>query len=345
METRMDPKKSAAIDRIVARKVRAAGPGLALAVIKDGNPIHVAGYGLADLDTREPVTPRTQFHMASCGKQFTALGITMLRARGKLRYDDRIGRHIPELAGYKGVTIRRLLHHLSGVYDFYEIKPIEDELCRRASEPTNRHLVRLYADLDCPMSVTAGRFSYSNAGYDLLGSVIERISGQSYREFFRTRVFARLGMTDTYSLPARRRLAGRCVATGNLKNGRYIVQSDHRLDGICGSGSIYSTVFDLCRYEAALAADRLVSAASMRTAFRSGIQDNEKSTGYGFGWDVTDEFVEHAGEWNGYASHVRRYRDRRLSIYVLSNNTFANEDAWDYFAPKDIVEAIAKKFP
>jgi CubicO group peptidase (beta-lactamase class C family) len=318
---RSDAEKSAHIDRIVARRIKPA-PGLAIAVIRDGRVVHLAGYGCADLETATPITPQTQFHMASTAKQFTALGIMMLKEKGKLGFDAHIGKHIPELSGYpQGVTIRRLLHHLSGIPDLYETH-FEKKLLALAHHPTNGHVIRLLAALGCPMGRTAGRFSYSNTGYDLLGSVIERVSGQSYRAFFRARVFAPLGMDDTFSLPAAARLARRQCAIGYEEKRRgFVAEAEHALDGICGSGSIYSTVADLVRYEAALAAGRLVSDATMRVALRSGVRDNGTPTGYGFGWNVTPDYSEHSGEWIGFVSHLRRYRRRRLSIYVLSNAT------------------------
>ena len=323
MERRADSERSAAIDRIVGRVIGPATPGLALAIISEGEIVHLAGYGLAHLDTRTSVTPTTQFHMASCGKQFTGLGIMLLQEEKKLRLDDPIGRHIPELAGFAGkVTIRRLLHHLSGVHDFYDDADGERKLLALSPRPTNEDLIRLYAMLGWPTTRRLGNFSYNNSGYDLLGCVIERVSAQSYRDFFRMRVFVPLGMTDTFSLPAAAtRLAKARVAVGYEKRrGRFWAQSGSDLDGICGSGSFYSTVTDLCRYEAALAGGGLLSAAGMRTALTSGVRRSATPTRYGFGWYLAADFVEHSGEWTGFVSHMRRYRDRRLSLYVLSNN-------------------------
>src|SRR5262245_37561768 len=119
MEIREDAACSARLDALVARRLR--GTGLAIAVIKERVPVHVAGYGFAHRGERRPVTPHTRFHIASCGKQLTGLGIMMLKEQRKLHYDDHIGMHIPELAGFpRGVTIRRLLHHLAGVHDYYD---------------------------------------------------------------------------------------------------------------------------------------------------------------------------------------------------------------------------------
>ena len=319
MQRRRDRDTAGAIDRIVRRHVGARGPGLALAVIRDGGVVHLAGYGLANVAKRTTVTPRTQFHIASCGKQFTGVGIMMLKQAGKLRCDDHIGRHIPELSGFPtSVTIRNLLHHLSGVHDFYNDHDGERRLLALSPHPTNDDVIRLYAVLGWPMG-KPGIFAYSNSGYDLLGCVIERVSGRSYREFFARRVFGPLGMRDTFSLPAR--LGGARIATGyDKERGRLTAQSGSPLDGICGAGSFYSTAADLCGYEAALVSNRLVTAATMREAFKSGIDRRRKPTGYGFGWDLAGDFVEHSGGWTGFGSHIRRYRDGRLSIYALSNN-------------------------
>src|SRR5258708_21139195 len=237
MERRVDPRQSARIDRMGARKPEPV-PGLAIAVIKDRKVVHLAGYGSADLEPATPITPQTQFHMASCGKQFTALGIMLLKDDGKLAFDDHIGRHIAELAGFPpGVTLRRLLHHLSGIADLYGTR-LERKLLALARHPANRHVVKLYAELGCPMGKTAGRFSYSNTGYDLLGSVIERVSGETYRDFLPARLFGLLGMADTFSLPAAARLARRQCAIGyEKKRSRHIAQGEHQLDGPCGAGS------------------------------------------------------------------------------------------------------------
>jgi CubicO group peptidase (beta-lactamase class C family) len=318
MEIRKDATRSARLDALVARRLR--GTGLAIAVIRERAPVHVAGYGLAHRGKRRPVTPRTRFHIASCGKQLTGLGIMLLEQAGRLRYDDHIGTHIGELAGFpQGVTIRRLLHHLAGVLEYYD-DPRSLRMLRALSpEPRNEDVVRLYQRLGFPMSRTAGTFDYSNAGYDLLGCVIERVSGQSYRAFFRERVFAPLDMADSFSLPDRPRLASARCAIGYEHGRGYRASGAVWLDGICGAGSFYTSVSDLCAYEAALAGHRLVSAASMRQALAGGVDRQRKRTGYGFGWDVDRTTMSHSGGWGGFESHIIRARNRPLSVYVLGN--------------------------
>jgi CubicO group peptidase (beta-lactamase class C family) len=190
-------------------------------------------------------------------------------------------------------------------------------------------MIRTYVDLGCPMAREGCRpgdeFFYSNSGYELLGAVIEHVSGQSYRDFFRQRVFDVVGMKDTFSVPDRRASDHRC-ATGYIRDnrGNYAVHGGVGLDEIVGSGSFYTTVSDLCLYDNALATNRLLSEAGMRQIFASGRTNDGKLTNYGFGWYVGAyegvRFAEHEGSWNGFYSYVCRYLDRPLSIFVLSNH-------------------------
>jgi len=145
---RAETTPSARIDGYVASKIRSGGPGLALAVVKAGAVVHAAGYGLADR-RGNPITPDTIFHLASCGKQFTSLGMAMLVEEGKLHLDDPVAKHLPLLTAFgPRVTLRRLLHHTSGIRDLYD----EDVLHVLASG-TLEHLRRL-----CPSDFDPRRF-------------------------------------------------------------------------------------------------------------------------------------------------------------------------------------------
>jgi CubicO group peptidase (beta-lactamase class C family) len=325
---RAETTPSAWIDGHVASKIQPDGPGLALAVVKAGAVVHAAGYGLADMRGR-PIAPDTIFHLASCGKQFTGLGIAMLAEEGKLSLDDPVAKHLPLLAAFgPRVTLSRLLHHTSGIRDLYDEDGIEEVLagCERA---TNADMIRTYVDLGCPMAEDGSRpgdeFCYSNSGYDLLGAVIEHVSGRSYHDFFQIRVFDRVSMKDTFSVPDRRVGDRRC-ATGYIRDdrGACVVHGGTGFDEVVGSGSFYTTVSDLCLYDRALATNSLLSEAGMRQIFTSGRTNDGAITGYGFGWylgaDQGVRFAEHEGEWNGFYSYIRRFLDRPLSIFLLSNH-------------------------
>ena len=251
----------------------------------------------------------------------------MLAEDHKLDLDDPVSKHIPLLAGFgPKVTIRQLLHHTSGIRDIYDDDGVE-QILARCEQPTNADVIRTCADLGCPMAKRGSQpghtFSYSNFGYDLLGTVIETVSGQSYHDFFATRVFDRLDMKDTFSIPDRR--VDRS-ATGYAFDDRdeLVEAVRSELDNTVGSGSFYTTVSDLCRYDQALRTNSLVNAASMQQAFATGQTNDGNPTKYGFGWFLAVQdgmsFADHEGEWNGFRSYISYGLDRPLSIFALSND-------------------------
>jgi CubicO group peptidase (beta-lactamase class C family) len=327
---RIDAARSARIDDHIRGQLRSGGPGLSIAIVKAGTTVHAAGYGLADMRKRMAIEPDTIFHMASCGKQITGIGILMLAEAGKLGLDDPISRHLPALAGFDPkVTIRQLLHHTSGIRDLYDESGME-EVLSRCERPANADIIRTYVDLGCPMAKPGIRpgdeFVYSNSGYDLLGTLIERVSGQSYHDFFERRVFNPLGMKDTFTAPDRR-LNDRRVATGYASgdvDGDFVEYGGSDYDDLVGSGSFYTIVSDLCLYDKALATNALVSPASMQVALTSGRTNAGALTDYGFGWYIGVyegmRFADHDGDWIGFHSYICRYLDRPLSIFILSNH-------------------------
>jgi CubicO group peptidase (beta-lactamase class C family) len=319
---RTEPERSRQVDDYLAERIAADGPGLALGIARDSSLVHAVGYGLADLQGRRPIAPDTIFHLASCGKQFTALGIVMLVEVGKLHPDDPLARHIPELAGF-GCTLRQLLHHTSGIHDLYDEAGI-DKMLARSARPTNADMVKLYAELGCPMAARAGStFAYSNSGYDLLGTVIERASGQSYHDFFRSYVFEPLGMRDTFSAPETRASDPRRATGYDVGESEQLVaNAGSEFDELVGSGSFFTTVPDLARYEQALRQYRLVSEAGTLAMF-NGVPTGEGDVRYGLGWFIGNyngmALADHEGAWNGFRSYVCCYLDVRFSLFVLTN--------------------------
>jgi CubicO group peptidase (beta-lactamase class C family) len=325
----LDEEGSARIDEYITAQIAPDVPGMALAVVEAGTVVHAAGYGLADFDDERPIAPETIFHLASCGKQFTGLGILMLAEERRLNLDDPIGKHFSPLAGFGSeVTLRRLLHHTSGIGDLYDDIG-ENEALSRWERPTNANIIELYAKLGCPMAAQGVRpgddFVYSNSGYELLGSVIENASGESYHDFFQRRVFDPLGMKDTFSVPdPREHDSRRAIAYGINERDEWVEEGDSPFDGLVGSGSFYTTLGDLCLYDQALNRNGLISPAAMQEALTSGRKNNGDLTGYGFGWFLDDykgmPFAEHKGKWIGFNSYIRRYLERPLSLYVLLNS-------------------------
>jgi CubicO group peptidase (beta-lactamase class C family) len=318
-------EKSRQVDAIVNALVTAGGPGGAILVAQNGQVVHRAGYGLADIDRGVANTTRTVFHMASVSKQMTTLAIQMLAQDGRLRYDDPLSQHIPELARFgSGVTIRRLMHHTAGMPS-YDDEPLNSALLRRSAEPRHNHLVEALVDTGELKFTPGDRFDYSNTGYDVLGAVIERVSGQAYPTFLQTRMFGPLAMSQTFALPnANRTSTPNLAHSYRRRDGAWTVTPNTALDNLGGSGATYSTVEDLFIYDQALYGDRIVTQATLAEAFVPATLNSGARTDYGFAFEIGSRsgvtYHGHSGGWLSFATYYARFPSRQLGVIVLMNS-------------------------
>lgn len=296
-----------------------------------GNVFIERSCGFTNLDHSVPISNRSAFSLASVSKPFTGLGIAMLAHRGRLRIDDAIGRYVPELSFYPDITIRHLLHHISGIPDHMQLA----EQHWNGSVLTNADFLRLYQQYRPEQYFPAGsEFEYSNAGYVALGEIIARVSGRTYPDFMRAEVLGPLGMqdsaafnltSDSRSLP--NRVFG--MRTRMMCFGGEEAADLNYLDGLFGDGGIYASANDLIRFDAGLRAGTLIPPQIYAEAYRSGRLNNGEEIGYGFGWDIADDGVFHRGEWQGFTTFLLRDLRRELALVVLSNR-----------APASCVDAI-----
>ena len=163
-------------------------------VAEAGKVIYQKGFGYANMDTKERLTPKSVFRLASVSKQFTAMCIMKLKEQGKLNYDDDLQKYLPELKYYEGVTIRHLLWHTSGIQDYMDFMPKYFP----SDEYLNDDVIKIMAKHHPKREFEPGeRFEYSNTGYVLLASIVERVSGVSFVEFIKQNIFDRIGMSST----------------------------------------------------------------------------------------------------------------------------------------------------
>lgn len=183
------------LDAVDAVMAEVEVPGAAVAVVRDGEPLHARGYGFANLEWRGPAGTDTVFRLASLTKSFTATAILLLEAEGRLRLDDRLGQHLPDYpAPGRDVTLRQLLQHSSGIPNYTALPGLYQDFAVKDHTPAE-----LFAQFrDLPLDFLPGTdFRYSNSGYALLGGVIEACAGVAYADFLQARIFAPLGMTAT----------------------------------------------------------------------------------------------------------------------------------------------------
>jgi CubicO group peptidase (beta-lactamase class C family) len=302
-------------------------------IAEKGNVIYKKSFGLRNEDTKAPLDENSIFELASVSKQFTAMAIVLLEQKGKLKYDDKLSKFFPELAFYGDVTVRNLLNHTGGLPDYMELM---DKSWDHSKIATNKDIISIMAAQKPVAVFPAGtKFEYSNTGYALLASVIEKASGMSYADFLQKNIFTPLKMIDTFVYT--RRYAPKDVkdyAFGYLvdENGNTVLPDDIPeadmvvwLDGIVGDGTVNSTTGDLLKWDRALYTDQLASKKSRDLIFTAPVLPNNEETNYGFGWMINTykdfgKIISHSGGWPGYYTHIERHTDNDKTIIVLQNH-------------------------
>ncbi len=287
-------------------------PGLALAVVKDGRIVKVEAYGLANIELDTPATSQTIFKIGSVSKQFIATGIMLLVQDGRIGLDDPVSRYLegtPE--SWAPITIRHFLTHTSGVireapgFDPFKIQSDADVVKTAYPVP-----------LRFP---TGSKWEYCNTGYFALAEIIRVVSGQPWSDFLRSRAFEPSGMSDTKPTQPLDDEPRRAAGYGDKDNTK--PASDW--PAVRPSGAFLSTVLDLAKWEAQLAAGTLLSEAS-RTEMWTPVRLTDGTTHrYGFGWELHDvaghRHIGHGGSLPGFRAGYSRFPDDHLTVIVLIN--------------------------
>ncbi|MDB6056177.1 MAG: Penicillin-binding protein 4, partial [Verrucomicrobiales bacterium] len=292
-------------------------PGLAVRVLRNGKPIKTAAYGLANIELNVPVTPKSVFEIGSDTKQFTAACILMLQQEGKLSVEDPITKYFKDApSDWGNIQIRHLLSHTSGLKTYTVLDGFN----------FNRHLTqKQFIDLIAkqPREFQPGdKFNYCNTGFNLLGLIIENVSGENYWKFLGDRIFQPLGMNATTrrdpSLIVTNRVAG---YEHSKKHG--LINRDYDITDIFAAGAIVSTVEDLGRWNNSLDTEKLLSEESKRLMWTPFKLNNGKETDYGFGWRIATldghKNIGHGGSTSGFSATIQRFPDDHLVVIILSN--------------------------
>jgi CubicO group peptidase (beta-lactamase class C family) len=280
-------------------------------VAVNGRAIFRNGYGESDFGTHERFGPATISCLASVSKQFTAMTIMMLAEQHKINYDDPVAEYIREWPAYaSGVTVRHLLTHTSGIPDLGDLGIDHPGL-------TNAEVLKTLVNRNDLIVKPGGRYRYSNTGYILLAIIVERITGQSFKDYLTNNILIPLKMDNTFLMDAAVKRPGN-LAIGYSAFGKV----DNEISLTTGDGGMYSTVDDLLKWDAALYSGRLVKPATLDTAFTPATVREGKST-YGFGWNIMgnrdDLVVWHTGNTAGFRAFIERRLRDRVAILMLTN--------------------------
>lgn len=329
-----------AIDRYVSTQLqRQHIPGLALAVVRDGRIVKLSGYGFADLERKVPATPDSVFEIGSITKQFTSMAVMRLVEEGKLRLDDPTGEYLTNIPDeWRAVTLRQLLTHTSGVPDFEAI--IGYGAYRNVWKPEAVIAACAARPMDFP---PGSKWSYSNTGYFLLSLILQKVDGERYEELIRQRVLEPAGMTHTRSSEPMDIIPNR--AAGYLFNNGHLENRDALQPSIgSGAGMLVSTVGDLVKWDAALAAHAIISPASYETIWTDQPLADGSLSGYGFGWFVAPmhgrRSQNHSGGTAGFSANILRLPDDGVTVIVLANSGNANSIAIANHIARELVPGL-----
>jgi len=309
----------ATADKVFAQWNSTHTPGCAVGVARNGATIFARGYGMADLETGTPITPLTILESGSVAKQFTATAVLLLVGEGKIRLDDDVRKYIPELPEYgRTITIRHLLSHTSGLREWSNL--VADQGYPRGTRVTSQadlvDLIVRQKSLNYPVG---DFYSYTNSGFALLPTIVERVSGMPFARFSAERVFKPAGMADTrWRDDFTAIVPRRAQAYSRRADGWHL---EMPFEGVHGPGGLLTTVGDWLKWNDALT-NRTFGAVSDSLLSRATLTSGRQIP-YAMGiingtYRGTPEWA-HSGSTAGYSTYLARYPNAGLSIAVMCN--------------------------
>ena len=312
-------------------------------VSKNGKVIYEKSFGYADYNTKKELDNNSVFDCGSIAKEFTAMGILLLKDKGKISYSDTLRKFFPELP-YTNVTIHQLLTHTSGVPDGFDLI---DKYFDHTKIATNEDLIRLLESKKPAFLFKPGEnLMYSGTAFNLLASIIEKISGQSYKTYMNEQVFKPLKMTHTQVSNGPRSAknipgyANGYVYSDSLH--KYILADSQKsgwvsyFAGINGEGMIITTTGDLLKWDRALKNHTLLTETTQQEMVTSHSEKKFPAVSFGYGIRVgkndVGNYVFHNGYYPGYLCMHLRYIDDDVTVIVLSNNESHSEFIADALA-------------
>ena len=311
--------KTDKVDMLFEKWDSTVSPGVSMGIIHNGDFIYKRGYGMANLEHNVPITPETVFRIGSTSKQFTAACIAILSLQGKLSLDDDIRKHLPELPVYeKSITVRHLIHHISGVRDYLGLARLSgisgDDFF------TPEETVAMIARQKGLNFVPGDEHLYSNSGYFLLGLIVSRVSGKSLNAFAQENIFKPLGMKNThyhddYTKIVKKRADGH----DETEDGFTILNTT--LNHV-GDGGVFTTVEDLFLWDQAFYNFKL-GKELMDMLHRTGVLNDGKKLRYAFGLNVGKykglKLVAHGGAFVGFRADMIRFPEEKFTVICLAN--------------------------
>ncbi len=313
-------------DEILSNFNQSSQPGLAVGVSQNGKTIYKKGFGLADVDSMRIINSATNFRIASLTKQFTAMSIMFLKDQGVLNYNDTLKSLFPEFPSYANfITVKHLLQNQGGLKDYEDLIPAS-----QVEQLVDHDVLQILSRQQETQFLPGSQYRYSNGGYVLLSLIVNRLSGLTFPEFLKQKIFQPLGMKSSVAFESGvSTVSNRAYGYSPIESGFH--QTDQSItSATIGDGGIYSSIDDLLLWERELLYPTIVKEETLKEAFLPGLLNDGSSTSYGFGWMISKFHrhprIGHTGSSIGFRAAIQRYVAHGVAIIILSNRSDLN--AW-----------------
>lgn len=296
-------------------------------VAKNGKLLFSKQYGYADFKEKTKIDKYSAFQLASVTKQFTATAVLILQEKGKLDLDDLVTKYYSNFP-YEDVTIRHLMNHTAGLPKYFWLAEHkwEDE-----KAPTNDQMMQLLADHNVERFFKPGRnFDYSNTGYFVLASIIEKVSKMEYGEFLEANIFEPLQMTNSFVYSYQNNnIVDNQLAGYRVYRGRYHYEIGGTVnDAIVGDKNVYSTGEDMFKWITGLNEGKIISKESLAMMYSKGETVYGRKVPYGFGFRIDtkndEKVIYHHGKWNGFSTSLTQFTDSDVLVIALEHSSYSS---------------------
>jgi len=297
----------------------------AILVGKNGKIVYRNQVGFADFRKKIPLNETSVFQLASVSKQFTAAAIMLLIEQHKIKLSDTVNKYFPKFP-FENITIKNLLNHTAGLPKYFWVAEHE---WKQKNAPTNTDMMALLEESKVQRFFKPGQnFDYSNTGYFVLASIVEKVSGTSFSTFLEDKIFKPLQMKNSFVYSSeidnvkKDKLDGFRLYRGwrHLKIGSTVN------DAIVGDKNVYSNIEDLFKWTQGLNTGKLLTQESLDLMYAKGKTIYGREVPYGFGFRINDKkeqrSVYHYGKWNGFSTAITKYLKDDLVIIILEHTSY-----------------------
>jgi len=296
-------------------------------VAKNGKMIFTKEYGYADFKKKSKLDKSSSFQLASVSKQFTATAIMILAERGMIDLDDHITKYYADFP-YEKITVRQLLNHTSGLPKYFWLA---EHKWNKDHTPVNSEMLDLLSEHNLPLFFRPGRvFDYSNTGYFVLASLVEKVTGEDYGDFLEKNIFKPLDMKHSFVYRFETDSIGENQLSGyRIYRRRYHIKISGTVnDGIVGDKNVFSTSEDLFKWINGLNSGRIISQESLSQMYTNGQTSYGRDVPYGFGFRIentdSDKIIFHNGKWNGFSTSIKQYTNSDIVVIILEHSKYSS---------------------